>query len=149
MERFKKIINKQLGEVLVERGIITHEQLMLCIQMQKEQGGLLGEILVDRKFATELDIAQAITSQYGFPYLPLAAYDIDPEIGKSLPEALCRKFSLIPVDRIGDQLTLAMANPLNQTAINDVEAALSCRALFFVSVTQDIKNAIDNLYKKK
>lgn len=149
MERFKKIINKQLGEVLVERGIITTEQLKLCIQIQKEQGGLLGEILVDRQFATELDIAQAIASQYGFPYLPLLNYDVDPEIAKSVPEDVCRKYGLIPVDRIGDHLTLAMANPLNAGAIEDVEKMTSCRVLFFVSVGQDIKTTIENLYKKK
>ncbi len=149
MERFKKVINKQLGEVLVERGIINHEQLKLCLQIQKEQGGLLGEIFVDRQFATEIDIAQAITSQYGFPYLPLASYDIDQEIGKSVPEAVCRKYGLIPIDRIGDHLTLAMSNPLNATAVEDVETSTGCQVLFFVSISQDIKNAIENLYKKK
>ena len=149
MERFKKVINKQLGEVLIERGIINHEQLKLCIEIQKEQGGLLGEIFVDRQFATELDIAQAITSQYGFPYLPLASYDVDSEIGKSVPEAICRKYCLLPVDRIADHLTLAMSNPLNAVAIADVEDTTNCQVLFFVSVAQDIKNTIDALYKKK
>ncbi len=57
---------KQLGQVLVERGVIDHEQVLMAITYQREKGGLFGEVLVQLKFATEEDIAQALTCQYGF-----------------------------------------------------------------------------------
>ena len=72
MKNFHRASTKQLGELLVERGIIDRQQVAIALAYQKENGGLFGEILVRLKFATEEDIAQALTCQYGFPYLPLS-----------------------------------------------------------------------------
>lgn len=146
MKHFKKAINKHLGELLIERGVINHDQLSLAIAKQKEQGGLLGEVLVDLKFATEKDIAQALTTQYGFPYLPLSNYEIDQEVIKSVPENVCRQFCLIPIDKIGKSLTLAMSNPLNVQAAEDVELITGCTVQAFVSTATEIKQSIDKYY---
>jgi type IV pilus assembly protein PilB len=146
MKHFKKTTTKQLGELLIERGIINHDQLNLAREYQDKNGGLLGEILVEMKFATEKDIAQALTCQYGFPYLPLANYEIDPEVINSVPESVCRKFCLIPIDKIGKSLTLAMSNPLNFQAMEDVELLTGCSVQTFVSTTTEIKQSIDKYY---
>lgn len=138
-----------MGELLVERGIIDREQVAMALTYQKEKGGLLGEVLVELKFATEEDIAQALTCQYGFPYLPLSNYEIDMEVISSVPENVCRQFCLIPIDKIGKSLTLAMANPLNLTAIEDVELISGCNIQMFVSTASDIREAIDRYYKPK
>jgi len=74
----RRVLNKQLGELLVERGLITVEQLEEALNKQRQKGGLIGEILVDMGLVKEEDIAQTLTAQYGFPYLPLSNYDIDP-----------------------------------------------------------------------
>ena len=137
-----------MGELLVERGVINHEQIGIAVKDQKESGGLLGEVLVRLKFATEKDIAQALTAQYGFPYLPLANYEIDKEVISSVPENVCRKFVLVPIDKIGKSLTLAMANPLDVQAAEDVELITGCSVQTFVSTATDIKQAIDKYYIK-
>ncbi|MGE0268991.1 MAG: hypothetical protein AB7S78_11115 [Candidatus Omnitrophota bacterium] len=147
MKQFKRASKKQLGELLIEKGVINHEQLNLAIEKQREKGGLLGETLVDLNFATERDIAQALTSQYGFPYLPLANYEIDEEVIKSVPENICRQFCLIPIDKIGKSLTLAMSNPLNVQAAEDVELITGCTIQTFVSTTTEVKQSIDKYYK--
>ncbi len=147
MSHYKKITNKHLGELLIERGIINREQLAMAINFQSEKGGLIGEVLVEMKFATEEDIAQALTCQYGFPYLPLANYEIESEVVLSVPEHVCRQFCLIPIDRIGKNLTVAMANPLNVQAIEDVELISSCSVQTFVSTTTDIRRCIDKYYQ--
>ena len=149
MKNYKRTSAKQLGELLVERGIIDKDQVAMAIAYQKEKGGLLGEVLVELKFATEEDIAQALTCQYGFPYLPLSSYEIDQEVINSVPENVCRQFCLIPIDKIGKSLTLAMANPLNLTAIEDVELISGCAIQMFVSTASDIREAIDKYYKSK
>lgn len=146
MKQYKKTTNKHLGELLVERGAINHEQLEIAIKDQKEKGGLLGEVLVRLKFATEKDIAQALTAQYGFPYLPLLNYEIDEEVISSVPENICRKFNLVPIDKIGKSLTLAMSNPLDVQAAEDVELITGCAVQTFVSTTTDINQAIDKYY---
>jgi len=147
MKHFKKTTNKQLGELLIERGVINHEQLKICLDHQKEHKGLIGEILVELNFATEKDITQALTCQYGFPYLPLANYEIDPEVINSIPEDTCRQFCLIPIDKIGKSLTLAMANPMNVKAAEDIESITGCTVQAFVSTSTEIKQSIDKFYK--
>jgi len=148
MKPYKKATNKHLGELLVERGVIDKDQVSMAIAYQKEKGGLFGEVLVALKFATEEDIAQALTAQYGFPYLPLNNYEIDGEVIKAVPENVCRQFCLIPIDKIGKSLSLAMADPLNVHAAEDVELITGCAVQTFVSTGTDIKEAINRYYGK-
>jgi len=145
----KKIINKQLGELLVERGVIKQSQLDKVLSVQKEKGGLIGEILVELGFAKEEDIAQALTAQYGFPYLPLSNYEINPEVVNIIPGRVARQYLLVPIDKIGNNLTLAMSNPLNIQAVEDVELLSGCSVQTFVSTSSDIKKAIVKYYKDK
>jgi len=145
----RKIINKQLGELLIERGIISQGQLERGLSLQKERGGMIGEILVEMNFAKEEDIAQALTAQYGFPYLPLSNYEINPEIVNIIPGRVARQYMLLPIDKIGNNLTLAMSNPLNIQAVEDVELLSGCSVQTFVSTSSDIKRAIAKYYKDK
>jgi type IV pilus assembly protein PilB len=144
----RRIIHKQLGELLIERGVINDRQLERGLSAQKEKGGLIGEILVELGYAREEDIAQALTAQYGFPYLPLANYEIDADIVKIVPARVARQYMLIPIDKIGNNLTLAMSNPLNMQAIEDIEMLSSCSVQTFVSTATDIKKAIEKYYKE-
>ncbi|MFA5356595.1 MAG: hypothetical protein WC301_04250 [Candidatus Omnitrophota bacterium] len=145
----KRIANKQLGELLIERGVINQRQLEEALTAQKEKGGLIGEVLVGLGLAKEEDITQALTAQYGFPYLPLANYEIDPEIVDIIPSRVARQYLLIPVDKVGNSLTLAMSNPLNVNAIEDLELLSGCIIQIFVSTLSDVKKAIEKYYKDK
>ena len=147
--QIKKIVNKQLGELLIERGIINQHQLDKALTVQKEKGGLIGEVLVELGFAKEEDITQALTTQYGFPYLPLANYEINPEIVNIIPSRVARQYLLIPVDKVGNNLTLTMSNPLNVHAVEDVELLSGCSIQIFVSTLSDVKGAIEKYYKDK
>jgi type IV pilus assembly protein PilB len=147
--RLGKIIDKQLGELLMERGLISKQQLDEALALQKDKGGLIGEILVELGFAKEEDIAKTLTAQYGFPYLPLSNYEIDSQIINIIPGRVARQYLLIPIDKIGDNLTIAMSNPLNIHAIEDVELLSNCNVLVFVSTSSDIKKAITKYYKDK
>ena len=143
----KKYINKKLGEILVEQDLITQSQLNIALELQKEKGGLIGELLVELKFVHEEDIAKTLTAQYGFAYLPLSNYEIDQELIKFIPEHVARQYRLIPIDKIGDNLTIAMSNPLNSQAIEDIETLLGCNVQVFVSTNSDILQAIEKYYK--
>ena len=143
------MVSKQLGEILVERGLITKDQLKEALDIQKQDGGLLGEILVRLDFAKEEEITQALTTQFGFPYLPLDSYEIEPEVIKLVPENVARQYWLVPIDRIGNTLTVAMADPLNTHAIEDVEFITKCKVQPFVTTATNIKEAIENYYSVK
>lgn len=144
----KRVTHKKLGELLVERKVIAADQLEKALIVQQGKGGLLGEILVELGFCDEEAIAQVLTVQYGFPFLPLSNYEVDTEVLKIIPENVARQFVLIPIDRVGDTLTVAMSNPLNQQAIEDLEMVTGCDILVFVSTTTEIRKAIDHYYKK-
>jgi len=145
----RRIITRQLGELLIERGVINQGQLDKALAYQKEKGGLIGEILVELGFAREEDIAQALTAQYGFPYLPLANYEINPEITNIIPARVARQYILVPIDKVGNNLTVAMSNPLNVQAIEDIELISGLNVQTFVSTSTDIKKAIEKYYKDK
>lgn len=149
MYPLRRATEKLLGELLIERRIISKKDLEKGLEVQKERGGLIGEILVQLGLAKEENIAQAITAQYGFPYLPLSNYDIEPEIVKFIPENVCSQYCLMPIDRIGNNLTLAMSNPLNKEAVEDIEELTKCSVQIFVATTTDIRNAIIKYYKNK
>lgn len=132
----------------MESGIIAQSQLNQALELQKEKGGLIGEVLVQLKFTTEEDIAKMLTAQYGFAYLPLANYEIDQELIKLIPERVARQYCLIPIDKIANNLTIAMSNPLNSQAIEDIEILSSCNVQVFVSTATDVRQAIEKYYKK-
>ena len=143
----KRVITKRIGEILLERGIITPAQLQKALAHQAQNGGLLGQIFIELGFVTEQEVALALTAQYGFPYLPLDNYEIEEGVTALIPEHVARQYCLIPVDRIGNALTVAMADPSNVQAVDDIEMLTSCVVQTFVATPTDIRNAIDRYYK--
>ncbi|MFA5094519.1 MAG: hypothetical protein WC512_04675 [Candidatus Omnitrophota bacterium] len=148
MSSARRVITKTIGQLLLEKGVIKQVQLDEALKVQKEKGGLLGQILAGLGYVTEEQIAQAITVQYGFPYLPLSNYDMDEAAIKMVPENVARQYCLIPIDKIGNTVTIAMADPLNTQAIEDIELVTNCSIQIFVSTATDIKQSIDKFYKK-
>jgi len=144
----KRIIKKRIGEILLERGVINRSQLEKALVQQQAQGGLIGQILIELGFATEQEIALALTAQYGFPYLPLENYELDEGVMQLVPEPVARQYCLIAIDRIGNALTLAMADPSNIQAIEDIELMTKCVVQTFVSTPSAVNKAIERYYKK-
>jgi type IV pilus assembly protein PilB len=149
MSGVRRVVTKQLGELLLERGIINEEQLNKALKAQKERGGLIGQVLVNLGYAKEEEIAQALTVQYGFPYLPLECYEINVEAMRLIPQNVSEQYNLIAIDKIGDLLTIAMSNPLNVQAVEDIEMLAKCNVQVFVSTMSDVGNAIKKYYQKK
>ena len=142
----KRIISKQLGELLLDKKIISERQLQKALAIQKDKGGLIGGILVLLGFATEEQIAQSLTTQFGYPYLPLTNYEIDAKIVKLIPENVAVQYNMVIIDKIGNSLTVAMSDPLNIHAIEDVELITNCKVQVFVSTQTDIKESIKRYY---
>ncbi len=149
MPHFRKVVNKQLGEILVERGVLLRAKLEEILVFQKEKGILFGEALVQLKLGSEEEVVQALRCQYGFPYLPLAHYEIAPEVIATVPRGVCKQYCLVPIDKIGRSLTLTMANPLNVQALEDVEKVTGCSVQTFVSTATDINRAINRYYETR
>ena len=138
---------QKLGEILVQNEVISEEQLNRSLDLQRHEGGLLGEILVKLGYVNEEDIVQALTEQYGFPYLPLENYDLKKEMKDVIPENVSRQYSVVPVDVIGNILTVAMSNPLNEKAVEDIEMMADKKVRVFISTVTSVRDALNVLYK--
>ncbi len=144
----EKRVGEKLGEILVRNEVISTDQLQRALDFQRSEGGLLGEILVKLGYANERDIVQALTVQYGFPYLPLENYELKKEMADIVPENVARQYSIVPIDCMGNILTVAMSNPLNEKAIEDLAMLTKRKVQVFISTVTSISEALNRLYKQ-
>jgi len=138
--------SKRLGEILIKNGVLTEEHLKNALEIQKNEGGLIGEVIVKLGFAKEEEIAHCLSLQFGFPYLPLENYEVSKEIVNLVPKSVAAHYCLVTLDKIGATLTIAIANPLNVQAIEDLEDLTHCDIQIFVSTPSDIRKAIEKFY---
>src|SRR5579863_1560833 len=135
-----------LGEILIQRKRITHEQLEGALQAQKEKGGYIGEILVNMGLLDERDIVVALVIQCGLPYIAVNKYTIDPQILRLIPQEVAQKEKVIALDRIGEILSVVMVNPLSEDKKNYLETLTKCRIATFISTKAEIEEAIAHNY---
>lgn len=135
-----------LGDVLKAEGLIDDEKLNKALAMQKKTGNRLGQILVEMGIVTEEDIVQALAKQLKLPYINLGTYLIDPTIARTVPEHVARRYQLIPINKVGNKLTVAMADPLNILAIDDIELMTGLVVRPVAATSKDIIQALDNAF---
>jgi hypothetical protein len=136
----------RIGEILMANGLIERKVLDEALAHQKLYGGNVTQYLIVQGYLKEEDLAKCISVQFGYPYLPLRAYDIPADIIKLVPVAIVKKYCLIPVDRIQNIITLVMADPFDEEALNEVEKATECKVQPFVGILSDILKAIEKYY---
>ena len=143
----RRIITKRLGELLVEKQLVSAEQLELALADQKKNGGLLGEILVGWGYTTEESIVQALSSQYGFAYIPASQYQAEEAVTALIPKEIATRYSLVGLDQFGKTITIAMANPLHEEAVKKVEESTGCAAQVLITTYTEIMRAIERQYQ--
>jgi type IV pilus assembly protein PilB len=145
----KKKTEEKLGEILLKQGVISQKQLDQVLELQRNGSGLFGEILIELGYVSEQRIAEAIVSQYGFPFMPVENYTCNQEAVKIIPESVAMKHRLLPLDLIGDILVVAMANPINRSAVEEVEMLTGKKIQCFIGITTAINKAITGAYAKR
>ncbi|HHU79114.1 MAG TPA: Flp pilus assembly complex ATPase component TadA [Clostridiales bacterium] len=138
-----------LGEILLESGIITSSQLEEALIKQKTSGKRLGEILIAEGIINEKQLIEALEYQLKIPYFDFTTESIQPEIPRLISESLARRHMLIPISREGKQLTVAMVDPLNLYAIDDVNIATGLQVKPALALRSHIESAIDRYYGKE
>ncbi|NLP45989.1 MAG: Flp pilus assembly complex ATPase component TadA, partial [Epulopiscium sp.] len=140
---------KRLGDLLVETGYITEAQLQYVLQIQKNTGEKLGEILIQENMITERQMIEALEFQMGIPHMDLNKIFIDPKIPHIISENLARKYGVIPVKKEQNILTVAMIDPLNIFAIDDMELSTGFQVKPIIATKSDVLNAIQQYYEKE
>ena len=141
--------NKRLGDLLVDAGFLTDEQLKKALDKQKATGKKLGEILIDDAIISETDMIKVLELQLGIPYTDISKINIDPEIPKLINESLARRHTLIPIKKENNKLIVAMADPLNIFARDDVSIATGLVVEPVTSSRLAIVSSIEQYYGKQ
>jgi type IV pilus assembly protein PilB len=138
---------RRLGDLLVAEGLITDEQLRQALGQQKGKTDKLGTVLVGLGFITEEQLIGFLSRQYGIPSITLSSLDIDGETLRLVPPNIAKKYEVLPVKRIGSTLTLAMADPTNVFALDDVAFMTNLQILPVVAPQAAIRRALDKHYE--
>src|SRR5438093_10562309 len=136
----------RLGELLTRASLITQDQLKDALKVQKETGGKLGETLIKLNFVSEEDITECLSQQFGVPSINLAHFEIDPSVINLTNADVARKYNILPVNKTGATITIAMADPTNVFAMDDIKFMTGYNVEPVVASELGIKASIDNYY---
>ena len=137
---------KKLGEILVDAGLVSRDQIEEALKVQHETGERLGKVLVRLNLLNEEALVSFLGEQLGIPHVDLKDYLVDPETINLVPEYLARKYPLVPLFKIGETLTVAMVDPLNVFALDEISLKAGCTVEPALATESDIKRAIDQYY---
>jgi len=141
-------LKKSFPQVLLEKGEITQKQLKEAIRFQKEKGCSLNEAFLSLGYIDEKKLLLLLSAYLSTPPIKVLNLNIPPQVLKFIPQEVAVKYQLIPIGRIGNVLSVAMADPLNVVALDDLERITKCQINPVVALRSEIKEAIDNNYRK-
>lgn len=139
-------LKDRLTEILINNKLITKEQLEQALKVQAVKGGKLSDIIVDLKFVKANELITSLSEGLGLPLIDLKRFKIDFDIVKMIPVDIARHYQIIPVSKMGDTITLAMADPLNIFAIDHVQALTGFKINPIISSAQDVNQTIELSY---
>jgi type IV pilus assembly protein PilB len=138
----------KIGQLLVANKLITEEQLVKAIELQKKDGGRVGTNLIKLGFITDESLVQFLSKQYGVPAVNLATEPIDPAVVKYIPYEVSYKYQIFPISKNGASITLAMADPSNVFAIDDIKFMTGYNVKPVVASETSIKETIAKYYQQ-
>src|SRR4030066_793242 len=138
----------RLGQLLIASHIITEVQLREALDLQRREGGRIGTNLVKLGYVTEEKLVAFLSRQYNVPAINLSDYKVDPSLLKLIPVDMARKYLIMPVARVGATLTIAMVDPSNVFAIDDVKFRTGYNVEVVVTNESSIMNVMSNQYSE-
>lgn len=141
-----KALRENLKEMLLQNNILSQEQLDKALKIQNERGITLRRVLIDEKIIGEDQLMQFLSTHLYIPSLHLTKYKFDPDIVKLIPDHMARQYTVIPLSRIANTLTVAMSDPLNVFALDDLKVFTGCDIDIVLSPVDEISRAIETHY---
>ena len=139
----------RIGELLLANGDVTQAGIDEALERQKSAGGRLGSHLVGLGLARDTDLAASLSRQFGVPFIDLGRFDVDPGVIGLLPAATARKYETVPLSRAGASLVVAMSDPANVFALDDIEFVTGCRVEPVVATQASIAAAVERYYGER
>lgn len=145
-------LNLKIGEILINRGLISKEQLENALKEQKTRGidqKRIGSCLIDLGYVSEEDITEALGLQFNLPVMHLEGFRIKPEVFDLIPEIMAKRFNIIPLFKIEKELTLAISDPTDIQILDIVSSQTMCKVAPVIATYTEISKAIDKHFSKK
>lgn len=139
-------LKERLNKLLLEKGLITSEKLKEALNIQKAKGGKLSDILAEKGFVDRKDLMVVLSEELGIPPIDLSRYKIDPSVIKLIPKKLAQHYQIIPISKMGNLLTVAMADPLNIFAIDEMKSLTGFQIGILITTDKEIQAAIEEYY---
>ena len=139
-------MSSRLGEILVKDSLISADQLKQALDYQKKNGGRLGTCLVKMGLVSDDDITAVLSRQYGVPSINLKFYEVDPAVIKLVPQETAVRYQIVPLSRVGSTLTIAMTDPTNVFAMDDIKFMTGFNVEPVVASETAISEAIHKFY---
>lgn len=141
--------NGPIGQYLVERNLITEEQLQQALAKQKEtKGKLFGDVVIEMGLVSDIQFTQCLAERLNVPFVDLDNTQLMPDIVKKIPEAVARKYNVIAVNKIGKRITVATNDPVNFYIFEDIRAITGCNVTSVLSTKAAINRAIGKMYSE-
>src|SRR5689334_12793788 len=139
----------RLGELLVRENLISLQQLQKAQEEQRKTGGRIGSLLVKQGAIAEADLTNFLSKQYGVPAISLTDFDVDADVIKLVPRSIAEKHQVVPVNRAGSSLIIAMSDPSNIFAIDEIKFQTGYNVEPVVASEPSIREAIERYYAEK
>jgi len=139
-------MSQRLGDLLVKEKVISPEQLDQAIKAQKQSNCRLGSALVKLGFLTDEDVTNFLSRQYGVPAINLSYFEIDPSVVKLIPFETAKRYQILPLSRVGASLTIAMVDPTNVFAMDDIKFMTGFNIEPVVASESSIQEGIEKAY---
>jgi type IV pilus assembly protein PilB len=139
--------DNQLGSLLIARGLLTPEQLDAALEEQQQTHRSLGRILIDKNLVTEAGLVSTLATQLGLEYVDVADYPVDPSATTLITDALARRYQALPIGWLDGRLLVAMADPSNVFAVDDIRTITGADVKMVVSTRASILAAIDKYHR--
>jgi type IV pilus assembly protein PilB len=140
-------MERQLGEMLVKDQVISPGDLEEALKRQEATRASLGRVLIEMGLASEWEMAAALGKQLNVPFITLSHYEIDRQVLEAIPEEIVLKYKIVPVDKTGDTLTIALADPSNIYLLDELRILTGCQIIPVISFESDIIEAIGRYYR--
>lgn len=139
-------LKEKLTDILIKGNLLKKKDLDRALDIQKKSGGSLSKILIDQGYITQKSLVVAMSEQLNIPPIDLTKYRIDKELLKVIPEKAARQYSCLPLSRIGNVITIAMSDPLNIFAVDDIKLLTRSKIDIAIASENEIKDAINFYY---
>jgi type IV pilus assembly protein PilB len=141
-EDIQKLTRRRLGGILMSEGLVTPEQITEALEKQKETGNLLGEILVELGYITENNLVKTLSMQFQFPFISPMNYEISKEVLELVPAEMMYRHLFIPLDKFGNILTVAMGGLLEEEVVQEIKKLTGCDVRIYISPPSLVRRAL-------